>query len=180
MSLGSFSGNPRTEWLTENGADRNMSLLEDFWYEDPAGRRWHAPKGSEINGASIPETLWSSVGSPYTGEYRRASIVHDVACDSSNTDREEADDMFFSACLTGGCSKAQAKMLYLGVRIGSWASGVGWVALADETARPRFANEHSRAELLVRAKYTVIANKLLDAPDDFQTIKSIIDAELIR
>ena len=111
MSFGTFSGNPRTEWLTENGADRNMSLLEDFWYEDPAGRHWRAPKGSVINGASIPETLWSSVGSPYTGEYRRASIVHDVACDSPNSDREQADDMFYSACLAGGCSKAQANML---------------------------------------------------------------------
>lgn len=57
MSNGTFSGNPKTEWLTEQGADRNMRMLEDFWYDDPAGRRWKAPKGSIVNGASIPEAL---------------------------------------------------------------------------------------------------------------------------
>ncbi len=35
---GSFSGNPKTEWLVdESGADRNMRLLKDFFYTDPDG-----------------------------------------------------------------------------------------------------------------------------------------------
>ena len=43
---GSFSGNPKTEWLVdESGADRNMRLLEDFFYTDPdgVGRLTEAP-----------------------------------------------------------------------------------------------------------------------------------------
>jgi hypothetical protein len=31
--------------------------------------------------------------------------------------------MFYYACLAGGCSLKQASLLYVGVRIGSWASG---------------------------------------------------------
>lgn len=59
---GSFSGNPKTEWLVdESGADRNMRLLKDFFYTDPDGRKWPAPSGSIIDGASIPRPLWTTV-----------------------------------------------------------------------------------------------------------------------
>ena len=56
-----------------------MELLEDFWYEDPKGKRWNTPKGSTINGATIPKALWSIVGPPFVGKYRRASVIHDYA-----------------------------------------------------------------------------------------------------
>lgn len=120
---GSFSGNPKTEWLVDQqGNDRNMLLLEDFAYVDPDGRKWNAPQGSVINGASIPRPLWSLVGSPYTDDYRRASVVHDVACNTPGVERKDADVMFYHACLAGGCSVAQARQLYAGVRIGAWSS----------------------------------------------------------
>jgi len=122
---GSFSGNPKTEWLANPASpDREMKLLEDFWYTDPNGRKWPAPKESVVNGASIPRPLWSTVGSPYTDDYRNASVVHDVAVEDPAVNRKEADKMFYYACLTGGCSLKQASVLYVGVRIGSWASGV--------------------------------------------------------
>jgi hypothetical protein len=122
MSAGTFSGNPKTEWLNSAvSPDRDMRILEDFSYEDPSGRKWRAPANSVINGASIPTALWSTVGSPYTGDYRCASIVHDVACDDPSVNRKEADKMFYFACLAGGCSEAQSSVLYIGVRIGSWS-----------------------------------------------------------
>lgn len=101
MENGRFSGNPKTEWLSENGEDRDMRLLEAFWYTDPDGRRWEAPKGVVTNGATIPRTLWSSVGSPFTGRYRRAAIVHDIALRKPGMVRDEADSMFFLACKAG-------------------------------------------------------------------------------
>jgi hypothetical protein len=120
---GFFSGNPKTEWLVDSeGNDRDMEMLEDFSYTDPKGRLWPAPQGSIVNGASIPRPLWSAVGSPYTDDYRRASIVHDIACDNPSVPRKEADVMFYHACRAGGCSAAQARILYAGVRIGAWAS----------------------------------------------------------
>lgn len=124
MSNGSFSGNPKTEWLSDGAnPDRDMKLLEDFTYTDPDGKAWKAPKGAVINGASIPQPLWSIVGSPYTADYRCASIVHDVACDDPTIPRAKADRMFYFACLAGGCTRSQARILYLGVRIGAMTSG---------------------------------------------------------
>ena len=120
---GSFSGNPKTEWLTdESSPDRDMFLLADFSFTDPDGKVWPAPKGFVVNGASIPQPLWSTVGSPYTDDYRRASVVHDVACNTPGVSRKAADVMFYHGCLAGGCGALQAKILYAGVRIGAWGS----------------------------------------------------------
>ena len=84
---GSFSNDPQTRWITDDGApDRNMEILERFSFVDPKGREWVAPAGTVVNGASIPRALWTVVGSPYTGDYRRASIVHDKACDDAAGD----------------------------------------------------------------------------------------------
>jgi hypothetical protein len=120
---GIFSGVPKTEWLTNVlGEDRDMRLIEAMSFTDPNGRLWLAPANSVINGASIPRALWALVGSPYTDDYRRASVVHDVACDTPGVDRKEADVMFFHACRAGGCGPIQARVLYAGVRLGAWSS----------------------------------------------------------
>jgi hypothetical protein len=131
---GSFSGNPRTEWLTDpDGRDRDMRLIEDFSFTDPDGRIWVAAKDDVVNGASIPRPLWPTVGSPYTDDYRRASIVHDVALETPGVSRKEADVMFFHACRAGGCGPIQARILYAGVRIGAWArAALPFNALASE------------------------------------------------
>ena len=119
-----FSGEPATLWRTQPGVDRDMELLDDFWFRDRAGRQWDAPKGTTIDGASIPRALWTLVGSPYTGEYRRASVVHDVACEAAGSGdspaRRAADRMFYEACRAGGCPVREAIILYVGVRIGAW------------------------------------------------------------
>src|SRR5262249_6815699 len=75
--FGAFQGAVTTRWLDDG---RRMELLEDFVYVDPSGVRWNAPRTSKIDGASIPAPLWTFVGSPFTGCYRRASVVHDVGC----------------------------------------------------------------------------------------------------
>ena len=118
-NLGTFGPDPQTEWLSEP-PDRLMRLLRDFWYDDPDGRRWLAPAGGITDGASIPAPLWSSIGSPFTGPYRRAAIVHDAAVDAPGVPRLDADHMFYQACLAGGCAPSQAELLYAGVRIGAW------------------------------------------------------------
>lgn len=134
MAKRSFSGEPEARWLTEAAPDRDMILIEAFWFQDAKGRRWDAPAGSKVNGASIPRFLWAVIGSPYTGDYRRASIVHDVACDAAVGDsaaRRVADKMFYEACREGGCSRWAATVLYIGVRFGAW---VGMTAMVEDRA----------------------------------------------
>jgi hypothetical protein len=165
---GSFSGNPKTEWLIDlSGADRDMALTENFWYLDPNGRKWEAPKGSVISGASIPRPLWSMVGSPYTDDYRRASIVHDVACDDQTVQRKDADVMFYRACLAGGCSFLQAKLLYAGVRIGAWSSAfLASESFAKERMLFRVPFRAFSDERFIQRKFQEIAIELKTLGDE--------------
>jgi len=180
--FGKFSGNPMTEWLDEAGADRQMKLLEEFWYDDPSGRRWEAPKEMVIDGASIPAPLWSIVGSPYTGEYRRASVVHDVACSNPEIPRKDADKMFYFACLAGGCSRRQTQLLYVGVRIGAWTPNIRlWSEAAVQ--RPTVTKkgvEFTLTDSSVQTTFREIAADIESQPDTlpFDTLESLVDQHL--
>jgi hypothetical protein len=181
MDNGCFSGNPKTEWLCEHGEDRNMSLLEAFWYIDPQGRRWEAPKGSIINGASIPRSLWSSIGSPFTGNYRRASIIHDVALRTHGIVRDDSDTMFYFACLAGGCMLMEGKLLYAGVRVGTWTSVTREFALdmaAIAPAAPRLPGQQTATDLEIRARYTLLAAELQRTSDNFAAIRATVERHL--
>jgi hypothetical protein len=176
---GSFSGNPKTEWLVDkNGDDRDMALLEDFWYLDPSGRKWEAPKGSVVNGVSIPRPLWSMIGSPYTDDYRRASIVHDVACDDQTVQRKDADVMFYHACLAGGCSFLQSKLLYAGVRIGAWSSAfLASESFAKERMLFRVPFRAFSDERFIQGKFQEIAIELKKLGDEasIAALDAVID-----
>jgi hypothetical protein len=167
MAHGTFSGDPRAEWLTEEGQpDRRMRLLADFWFVDPDGKQWRTPSGYVVDGASIPRALWTLVGSPYTGDYRRASVVHDKACDDAAGDssaRRAADRMFYHACRAGGCSVREATLLYVGVRLGALTPHVAaWREAAEAAAvGPRTARVP--AEKRLEADFRLAAAKVLVA-----------------
>jgi len=161
---GSFSGNPKTEWLvTENGIDQDMVLLEDFLFEDPDGKPWKAPATFPINGASIPRQLWTLIGSPFVGNYRRASIVHDIACGDATTkeERKAADVMFFYACLAGDCKFFESAVLYVGVRIGAWIDSPSFQASLSEEKRS-FLQSGKRLsdDKFIKNKFLAIYKKL--------------------
>lgn len=167
MSHGTFSGEPQTTWLTEDGTqDRSVELLNEFSFTDPDAKAWIAPLAAIVDGASIPRALWTIIGSPYIGDYRRASVVHDVACVEAGGDKKKrraADRMFFHACRAGGCSIWQSILLYLGVRIGAAAADVpAWhAAVATETAGPRIRRTDD--ELRLERDFESIADRVLSA-----------------
>ncbi len=66
-AFGRFQGNVATKWITD---DLEMQLVDDFHYVDPQDKRWTAPAGSVINGASIPSVFWSVIGGPFEGRFR--------------------------------------------------------------------------------------------------------------
>jgi len=108
-AFGHFVGSVKTEWIDP---DRRMRLLDDFSYVDPSGVEWKAPKDAVIDGASIPRALWTIVGSPFTGEYRNASVVHDVACVRRDRPWQDVHRMFYDACRCGGVGEQKAKLMY--------------------------------------------------------------------
>jgi hypothetical protein len=175
---------PNTEWLSENGRpDRRMKLRDDFKFIDPKQDVWLAPAGyDQMDGASIPRSLWGLVGSPYTGDYRRASIVHDYACDSGK-DRKAADKMFYHACRAGGCGVAQSTLLYIGVRIGAWMSDHPRLAAVDESMPewPRVAR--TQLEVDVESAYQRVTHQVMvlnDLEDDPEVLEPRVDASIER
>lgn len=166
-SYGVFSGDPQAVWLSEPQADRRMELLEAFTFTDASGRVWDAPKKHKVDGASIPRALWTLVGSPYTGDYRRASILHDVNCDrhpKDGPDRRAGDEMFYAACRAGGCGRLEAKLLFLGVRLGSSWAGKGLRAAGSEDKVRMRLTADDRA---MQEEYTRLAQQVAnkDAED---------------
>jgi hypothetical protein len=111
-SFGHFEGDVVASWDDDG---RNMTLREDFWYVDSQNRRWHAPAGSVVNGASIPAAFWTLIGGPFEGQYRNASVVHDVGCEEMTASWEDVHRMFYDACRCGGVDESTAKTLYYAV-----------------------------------------------------------------
>jgi len=180
---GEFSAEePQTEWCAEKGSDRNMTLVRAFFFLDPRKKRWEVPAGYKIDGASIPRALWTLVGSPYTGDYRRASIPHDKACRDAQGDkraRKAADRMFYHACRAGGCTVSEAVLLYLGVRLGSIMPNVmsmNGIAEDNVGARLQLTAEEER----LQAEYRQIGARLRKrhTEDDPEILESQTDEEL--
>lgn len=111
-SFGHFEGDVIGVW-DPNG--RDMTLREGFAYIDRTQKRWHAPSGSVVNGASIPRAFWSITGGPFEGQYRSASVVHDVACVEMTETWQDVHRMFYEACRCGGVGERKAKTLYWAV-----------------------------------------------------------------
>lgn len=112
ISYGQFEGEVIAAW-NEDG--RNMTLREDFAYIDSQNRRWLAPAGSQVNGASIPAAFWTFIGGPFEGKYRNASVIHDVGCIEMSQSWQDVHRMFYEACRCGGVDEANAKTLYYAV-----------------------------------------------------------------
>ncbi len=136
-SLGLFSGRVVAEWLTvSDGPDRDMRLVESFAFVDPAGTRWSVPVGAVVNGASIPRVLWTLAGSPFTGDYRRASVIHDYYCGVKSRPWQEVHYVFYTAMRADGVSERQAKAYYAAV----YAGGPRWSRISGAApGSPQFA-----------------------------------------
>jgi hypothetical protein len=111
-SWGRFEGQVVARWHDDG---REMTLVEPFAYLDPRAARFQAPDGAVVNGASIPRPFWSLIGGPFTGRFRNASVVHDVACVERSRPWQDVHRMFYEACRCGGVAAATAKTMYYGV-----------------------------------------------------------------
>ena len=111
---GKFSDFPKM-WLLENG--RDMMLATDFSYTDRAGKVWSVPCGAKVNGANIPQALWTLVGGPWDGLHRYASILHDWYCAKRTEPWLNVQLMFYEACRCAGMGEFKANLLYFAVKM---------------------------------------------------------------
>ena len=63
------------------------------------------------------------MGAPFTGKYRKASVIDDFFCDSMTQPWQEVHRVFFDASITEGNDPYHAKMMFGAV----YAWGPRWV-----------------------------------------------------
>lgn len=115
-NIGHFEGDVVAKWLKNSGKDRDMELMVEFTYSDPDNKIWTAKAGDIVNGASIPAFLWGNIlGSPFVGDYRRATVLHDVACVKQTEPSSAVHRMFYHAMLCDGVEKSKAYKMYKAV-----------------------------------------------------------------
>jgi len=189
-----FSGYPETKWVSnhqfEDDGDRNpnqdMTLLKEFYFIDKEDKKWTVPEGSYLNGATIPRALWSRIGSPFVGKYRRASVVHDYFVgEGPNPDveiviRKDADKMFYEACLFDNCSKSFAAVLFVGVCLGTW-----WAKRKTLLRNSKNRTDEDFKEFpedrMIQAKFEEVITELEDSLGtmDFEELYSKVERYLI-
>ncbi|MFG0293687.1 MAG: DUF1353 domain-containing protein [Phycisphaerales bacterium JB050] len=132
--FGHFEGEVVARWLRHDGADRRMELIEEVRYIDPSGRVWRAPAGRIVDGASIPPAFWSVVGPPYVGDYRRATVIHDIATADRAATSHQTHRAFFHAMRCDGVPEIKAHVMYQAVlRFGPRWDAAG-VTMSDLSA----------------------------------------------
>lgn len=175
---GYFEGSVIVQWMEHEGPDRNMTLMDDFSYFDPDGKEWVAPAATiidgtltptVINGASIPNILWSYIGPPFVGDYRRASVIHDYFCDIKSEPSEDVHRMFYSAAIAGGVSPTVAKLMYSAIV----AAGPRWKLVSgfDGSVEPIPVSppipELSIEQIEMAERWIASQNPSLDSIDDY-------------
>src|SRR5215471_561969 len=85
---------------------RLMRLVEPFGFLDPEQKRWPVPPGAKVDGASIPQALWSLIGGPFEGKYRDASVVHDYYCDVRTEPWRAVHKVFYNAMRASDVSES--------------------------------------------------------------------------
>ena len=112
VERGNFTGRLVTEWLDDG---RNMKLVDTFGYESGDRTVWKVPGGTVVNGASIPQFLWSFIGSPFGDKYRKASVIHDYYCELRTRDWQRVHRVFYEAMLASGVDQGKAWLMYQAV-----------------------------------------------------------------
>jgi hypothetical protein len=138
---------------------RLMRVIEPFGFINQDRDRWPVPSGTKIDGASIPQALWSLVGGPFEGKYRNASVVHDYYCDVRIKPWRTVHRMFFNAMRCSGVSEQRAKLMYAAVYFGGprWSDTV-----VDNANLPR---HDVGPDIMYSVNHTEFEEGVLDAVD---------------
>ena len=166
---GHYSGYVEARWENDG---RSMTLLNELRYTDPQGAVWIAPAGSQVDGASIPRSLWSLMGGPFEGKYRNASVLHDVAYDQKTKPWPECDRMFYNAMRCSGVGAVDAGMMYYTLR----KFGRHWKAPKAEPVKVG-GEVVARAEEVNQADINATRDWIRNSDPNLQQIDQRADAE---
>jgi hypothetical protein len=112
--FGKFSDGPDGRFVDATPRPK-FQLLHTFSFDDPNGLIWSVPDGSQVDGASIPQTFWSVIGGPFEGNYIKASVIHDFFCDTKTRTSHDTHRNFYYGMRASGVPEWQAKLMYWAV-----------------------------------------------------------------
>ena len=117
---GRFHGQVVTVWLDSSGEDRRMRLHTetDLSFERSSGEIISALPGLEFDGCSIPVWAWPLIGSPFTGKYRKAAVIHDTVCFAKDRTAREAHLLMRDMCKALGVGRFRATLIYWALLVG--------------------------------------------------------------
>ena len=98
-----------------NDKTNRVRLLEALIFIDANGKKWTAPKGYVVDGATIPKMFQGFIGTPYGGQYVLASVIHDVAYYERLGTWQEVHQVFYDAMLASGVEARKASLMYIAV-----------------------------------------------------------------
>jgi hypothetical protein len=111
---------------------KNWRVLEDFYYDTDvvlSGANHNqvvVEKGFTTDFASIPRPLWTVVGAPAEGKYRKIAVVHDKLYRTKGlATKAQADAVLLEGMKFCGVNWAQRYAIYWGVRVGGASSYKG-------------------------------------------------------
>jgi endonuclease G len=114
VKWGLFYGRVVTEWLPSRREDRRMKLHPDttLCFVRQSGEIIRAQIGLEFDGASIPPVFWLLFGSPFTGKYRNAAVIHDTLCFRKDRPWREAHRIFYECARALGVGRLRSTLMY--------------------------------------------------------------------
>lgn len=168
-----FKGDLEAKFLDDG---RKIELTKDFSFFYL--QNWDVPKGTVVDGASIPRILWTLIGGPFEGKYRKASVVHDYYCDTKSRRWYDVHYMFYKACLEEGLDEMTAKMMYTAVYI----AGPRWSYYRHHGPSQQSADEPE----LVEFKTPTVTDKYIQEKLDWvkqnnpsvDKIKEVVTSEI--
>jgi len=105
--------------------DDEFFLMSNFTYKSENHGLITCPAEYLTDGASIPKFAWVLIGSPWSGKYPRAAVIHDWLCSSEgvilNTrnrlTKKETDDVFLEMMKFLGVSWFKRCKMHKAVRL---------------------------------------------------------------
>ena len=97
---------------------RKVRVVESFSYDvgKKGGSTIYVPAGFVSDGATIPRFAWPIIGSPLTGKYRAAAILHDYLYYTAKYPRKRCDEIFLEAMTVLKVNKVKRTIIFWAVR----------------------------------------------------------------
>lgn len=145
--------------------DTEFELVEDYSFVRCDGTKITVPKGSVVDGASIPQKLWSIIGAPWSGRYRNAAVIHDYISSEEfgyQYESKIAHLIFLEAMIAGGTSEKKYPLMYSAVMLAgdSWPVG-GPIAVRGTVTANIKKQIILMKNVIERAKNNAVLNRLL-------------------